>query len=89
MAGLHLNSLILTLNILLVVLFAMANMEFCGSVFETQVGECEFKTNRSGFLVFICACLQCTLCSNHTEGDRYDASTETCLPFKMALFYLK
>ncbi len=44
MAGLRLIQLaIVTLNILLVVLFAMANTDFCGSVFETQVGE--YKTN--------------------------------------------
>ena len=28
-----------TLNILLRVLFVMANSDFCGSVFETQVGK--------------------------------------------------
>ena len=63
MAGLQLiQAVILVLNILLVVLFAMANMDFCGSVFEIQVGEYEYKTNRSGFLVFICACLHLRNC---------------------------
>ncbi|XP_078347708.1 uncharacterized protein LOC144632839 [Oculina patagonica] len=38
MAGLWLTQLaIVTLNILLVVLFVVANTDFCGSVFETQV----------------------------------------------------
>ena len=40
MAGLWLSQLVIvTLNILPVVLFVMANTDFCGSVFETQVGK--------------------------------------------------
>ena len=31
--------MIVTLNILLGILFVLANKDFCGSVFETQVGE--------------------------------------------------
>ena len=31
--------MIVTLNILLGILFNLANKDFCGSVFETQVGE--------------------------------------------------
>ena len=31
--------MIVTLNILLGILFVLANEDFCGSVFETQVGE--------------------------------------------------
>lgn len=42
--GLQLIQLaIVILSILLVVLSVMANTDFCGSIFETQVGEC--KTN--------------------------------------------
>ena len=41
MAGLTclIQMAILTLNILLVALFVAGNTDFCGSVFETQVGE--------------------------------------------------
>ena len=33
------RSAIVTLNILLGILFVLANKDFCGSVFETRVGE--------------------------------------------------
>ena len=38
-------------NIFLVVLFVVANGDFCGSVFETQVGKKEIN-NQNGLIYF-------------------------------------